>query len=221
MATILTIEQVKGIMGAVADQLIASKDELTALDAELGDGDLGRTIERGFTVIKESLSGEQPEDMGRLLFQLGKAFANAAPSSFGTLFGTALMKGGMALKDKQQATLSECSDATQIVLDALIERGKAHPGDKTMLDAIAPAISAMREMLVRAGADVSAAVFFHAAADAAQRGADETASIQSHIGRASWQGERSVGKKDPGAQAIALMFAAAAVYLDRPPAPAS
>lgn len=215
MVTELSTESVKGLMGAVSDHLIASKDELTALDAELGDGDLGRTIERGFNVTKESLGGELPDDIGRLLFQLGKAFANTAPSSFGTLFGTALMKGGMALKDKHQATLTECANATQVALDALIERGKAKPGDKTMLDAIAPAIAAMRETLASVGEDVSAAVFFRSAADAAQRGADETAAMQSQIGRASWQGERSAGKKDPGAQAIALMFAAAAAYFDQ------
>ncbi|MCA9526822.1 MAG: DAK2 domain-containing protein, partial [Myxococcales bacterium] len=76
-----------------------------------------------------------------------------------------------------------------------VERGKAQVGDKTMLDAIAPAITAMRATLADAGDDVSAGVFLRAAADAAQRGADETASMQSKIGRASWQGERSTGKK--------------------------
>lgn len=210
MATILTPEQITALMGTVADHMIASKDDLTTLDAELGDGDLGRTVERGFTAIKEALAGAQPEDAGRMIYQLGKAFANAAPSSFGALFGTALMKGGMALKDKKEVSLEDCINATQTALDALMERGKAQLGNKTMLDAIAPAITAMRETVASAGDSVSPGVFFKAAAQAAQRGADETASMQSQIGRASWQGERSAGKKDPGAQAIALMYAAAA-----------
>jgi phosphoenolpyruvate---glycerone phosphotransferase subunit DhaL len=214
MPTTLTRDQLAAMMGSVADTLIASKDQLTALDAELGDGDLGRTIERGFVAIKETLAGELPADAGRMIYQLGKSFANAAPSSFGALYGTALMKGGMALKDKPAVTLAECADASQAALDALIERGKAQIGNKTMLDAIHPAIQAMRATLASAGEDVSAGVFFRAAASAAQLGADDTASMQSQIGRASWQGERSAGKKDPGAQAIALMFDAAAKHLE-------
>lgn len=214
MATTLTRDQVAALMKHVADDMIAHKDDLTALDAELGDGDLGRTIERGFNGIRETLAGELPADIGRTLFQLGKAFANAAPSSFGALYGTALMKGGMALKDKETATLSDFADATQTALDALMERGKAQLGNKTMLDAIDPAIKAMRAKLEEAGDDVPAGDFFKAAAEAAQNGADETAQMQSQIGRASWQGERSMGKKDPGAQAVALMFAAAAAHYE-------
>ncbi|MCB0106210.1 MAG: dihydroxyacetone kinase subunit L [Caldilineaceae bacterium] len=217
MTTTLDTTQIKALMSAVADGLIAHKDDLAALDAELGDGDLGRTVERGFIGIKEALAGTLPDDIGRALFQLGKAFSNAAPSSFGALYGTALMKGGTALKDKLTVTLAECADATQAALDALIERGKAQVGDKTMLDAIAPAINAMRATLADVGDDASAAVVLRAAADAAQQGADETASMQSKIGRASWQGERSTGKKDPGAQAVAFMFAAAAAYLEAQP----
>ncbi|MCC6611920.1 MAG: dihydroxyacetone kinase subunit L [Anaerolineae bacterium] len=217
MTTTLDTTQVKALMGAVADGLIAHKDDLAALDAELGDGDLGRTVERGFIGIKEALAGPLPDDVGRTLFQLGKAFSNAAPSSFGALYGTALMKSGTALKDKMTATLAECADATQAALDALMERGKAQLGDKTMLDAIAPAITAMRAALADNGDDVSTGVFLRAAAAAAQRGADETASMQSKIGRASWQGERSSGKKDPGAQAIAYMFDAAAAHFESQP----
>jgi dihydroxyacetone kinase-like protein len=214
MPTTLTRDQLAALMGSVADALIASKDQLTALDAELGDGDLGRTVERGFTAIKEALAGELPADAGRMLFQLGKSFANAAPSSFGALFGTALMKGGMVFKDKQAVTLAECADAAQAALDALIERGKSQLGNKTMLDAIHPAVQAMRAMLANTGEDVGAGAFFRAAAAAAQQGADDTAAMQSQTGRASWQGERSAGKKDPGAQAIALMFDAAARHLE-------
>lgn len=217
MTTTLDTKQIKALMGAVADDLIAHKDDLAALDAELGDGDLGRTIERGFIAIKEALTGTLPDDIGRALFQLGKTFSNAAPSSFGALYGTALMKSGTALKDKLTVTLPECADAIQAALDALIERGMAQVGDKTMLDAIAPAITAMRAALADSGDDVSAAVVLRAAAVAAQHGADETANLQSKIGRASWQGERSTGKKDPGAQAIAYMFAAAADYLEAQP----
>jgi len=214
MATRLTRDDIAALMGGVADGMIAAKDELTALDAELGDGDLGRTIERGFNGIKEALAGDLPGDAGRLLFQLGKAFGNAAPSSFGALYSTALMKGGMALKDKETVTLTEIADATEAALNALIERGKAQIGNKTMLDAIHPALQAMRAALAEQGEDMSAAAFMEAAAEAARQGAEETRNMQSQIGRASWQGERSISKMDPGARAVALMFAAGATYLE-------
>lgn len=212
MATTITREQLAALMTAVADAMIAQKDDLTALDAELGDGDLGRTIQRGFNGMKETLAAEDEEDIGKLLFKLGKAFSNAAPSSFGALFGTALMTGGKSLRGSKEATLTGVADATQAALDALMERGKAKVGDKTMLDAIHPAIEAMRTTLKDKGEDVSQGDFFRAAADAALKGAEDTKVLQSQIGRASWQGERSSGKKDPGAQAIALMLDAAAKH---------
>jgi phosphoenolpyruvate---glycerone phosphotransferase subunit DhaL len=186
--------------------MIANKDELTTLDQALGDGDLGRTIERGFKAIKESIAaGGGEADIGKFYFQQGKAFGNAAASSFGALFMTALQKGGMALKGKPQASVSDLADAMQAALDALRERGKANVGDKTMLDAIHPAIEALR-----ANSDQPLAAALRAAADAAIEGAEKTKTMQSQIGRASWQGERSVGQMDPGARAVALMLDSAA-----------
>jgi dihydroxyacetone kinase-like protein len=212
MTTMLTRDQLATLIGHIAADTIASKDELTQLDADLGDGDLGRTIEWGFTAIQTALAGDAAADpdIGKLLFKLGKAFADSAPSSFGGLFGTALMKGGMALKGKRAASLADLADATQAALDALMERGKAQIGDKTMLDAIHPAIQAMRGVVAEAGEDAGLQAFFSAAAEAAAQGAQATQSLTSKIGRASWQGDRSSGKMDPGAHAIALMLAAAA-----------
>ncbi len=208
MSTTLTRDQLVALLDSVAADMIRDKDELTTLDAELGDGDLGRTTEWGFTAIREALAGEAgaEPDMGKLLFKCGKAFADKAPSSFGALMGAAFMKGGMALKGKTTAELADIAGAVQTALDALMERGGAKLGDKTMLDAMHPAIQAMRAQ----SADAALGAFFEAAAQAAQRGAEETQHMQSQIGRASWQGERSAGKMDPGARAIAMMLAAAA-----------
>ena len=212
MTTIITSTQAAALLIGISDRMIAGKNELTALDAELGDGDLGRTISRGFAAIKDDLTAaESPEsDLGKLLYKEGKTFSNTAPSSFGALFATLLMKGGMALKGKESATFGEIADAAQTALEALMERGKAKIGDKTMLDALHPAIEAMRSVKT----DATLLAFFLAAADAAQRGAEETKNMQSQIGRASWQGERSAGKMDPGARAIAMMLQAAAAYLE-------
>ena len=217
MPTTLTSQQLADLLIAVADDMIAGKDELTTLDAELGDGDLGRTISRGFSAIKDSLTNAEAHesDVGKFLFQQGKLFNNVAPSSFGSLFSTALMTGGKSLRGTEAASLSAIADATQAALDTLMERGGAKLGDKTMLDAMNPAIEAMRQILSEDGEDVAADTFFQAAADAAQKGAEDTANMQSQIGRASWQQGRSAGKMDPGARAIAMMLQAAAQHAGR------
>jgi dihydroxyacetone kinase phosphoprotein-dependent L subunit len=209
MTESLNFSQAVALMSAIAQALIAARDELTALDAALGDGDLGRTVERGFKAIQDDLTAHDPAetDLGKLYFKLGKTFSNAAASSFGALFGTALMKGGMTLKGKSSLTAPDIAAAMQAALDALMERGKAKVGDKTMLDAIHPALEAMRAANT---ADIAASL--RAAADAAQAGAEKTMTMQSMIGRASWQGERSIGQMDAGARAVALMLDAAAKF---------
>lgn len=213
MAAQLTTTDMAALLDAVAVDLIAAKDDLTALDAALGDGDLGRTIERGFNAVREGLKESADADMGRMLFQQGKAFNTAAASSFGTLFSTLLQKSGQALKGKESATLPELVEALQAAFDTLKERGKANVGDKTMLDALHPALEAMRATLAQSEPP-TLAIFLGAAASAAAAGAEKTTTMQSQIGRASWKGERSVGHMDPGAQAIALMFAAAAKWAE-------
>lgn len=217
MTASLNSQQLAALLLSVSDAMIASKDELTALDAELGDGDLGRTISRGFTAIKDALADTSnlESDVGKFLFAQGKAFSNAAPSSFGSLFGTVLTAGGKALRGKEAATLTDLADASQAALDTLMERGGAKIGDKTMLDAMQPAITAMRGVLSEHGDAAALDTFFSAAAAAAQQGAQDTAKMQSQIGRASWQQERSVGKMDPGARAIAMMLQAAADHTNQ------
>ena len=215
MTTKLTYASAFELLAYLADDMIAVKDELTALDAALGDGDLGRTVERGFRAIKELLAAvtDPDADLGKLFFKTGKAFADAAASSFGALLGTAFMKGGMALKGKTEASPAEIVDAMQTALAALMERGKANIGDKTMLDALHPAIEAMGAYLADQADAPELAACLRAGADAALAGAARTQNMQSQIGRASWQGERSIGKVDAGARAVALMLDSVARHI--------
>jgi len=215
VSTTLTYAGALALLAQLADDVIAAKDELTDLDAALGDGDLGRTVDRGFRAIQASLddAANAEADLGKLFFKTGKTFSQAAASSFGALLGTAFMKGGMALKGKSEASAADIVDAMQTALTALMERGKANIGDKTMLDALHPAIEAMRAALADSQGDASLAVCMRAGADAAQAGAEATQSMQSQIGRASWQGERSIGHVDPGARAVAIMLDSAARHL--------
>lgn len=205
------------LLSSVADAMIAAKDELTALDAALGDGDLGRTVDRGFRAIQEALpalaAGEV--DAGKALYKVGKIFADSAASSFGALLGTAFMKSGMALKGKTEVSSADLVAGSQAAFEGIVERGKAQVGDKTMLDALHPALQAMRAASASADAPPTMAQLLRGAATAAQAGAEQTKGMQSQAGRASWQGERSVGQMDGGARAVALMFEAAADYMEQ------
>jgi dihydroxyacetone kinase-like protein len=217
MSPHLTYVEALALLAKLADDTIASKDELTALDAALGDGDLGRTVERGFRAVQSMLEGEvgAETDLGKLFFKTGKTFSTAAASSFGALLGTAFMKGGMTLKGKSEASIPDIIEAMQAALTALMERGSANIGDKTMLDALSPAIDAMRAYLADHQDDGSLAPCLRAGADAAQEGAERTRTMQSQIGRASWQGARSVGSMDPGARAVAIMLDSTARYFEQ------
>ena len=219
MNTHLTYAGALALLSQLADDVVAAKDELTELDAALGDGDLGRTVERGFRAIQAGLveAASADPDLGKLFFKAGKTFSEAAASSFGALLGTAFMKGGMALKGKDEATAGDLIAAMQTALTALMERGKANIGDKTMLDALAPAIDAMRAYEAAHPEGVALAPCVRAGADAAQAGAEGTQSMQSQIGRASWQGARSIGHVDPGARAVAIMLDSVARHLAAQP----
>jgi dihydroxyacetone kinase-like protein len=215
--THLTYAEALALLARLADDMIAAKDELTELDAALGDGDLGRTVERGFRAIQSLLedAAVAEADLGKLLFKAGKTFSEAAASSFGALLGTAFMKGGMALKGKPEVSASDITGAMQTALTALMERGKANIGDKTMLDAMSPAIEAMSVYQTEHQRAVLLAPCMRAGANAAQAGAERTKTMQSQIGRASWQGARSIGTVDPGARAVAIMLDSAACYLEQ------
>ncbi|MBZ0278117.1 MAG: dihydroxyacetone kinase subunit L [Anaerolineae bacterium] len=218
MGTSLTYAEAVQLLVKLSDDAIASKDELTELDAALGDGDLGRTVERGFRAVQGMLlEGDvgAEADLGKLLFKTGKTFSTAAASSFGALLGTAFMKGGTALKGQTEASASDIIKAMRVSLTALIEQGKANIGDKTMLDAMNPAIDAMSVYLANHQDDVTLASFLRVGANAAQEGAEHTQSMQSQIGRASWQGARSIGHMDPGARAVAIMLNSVANYFEQ------
>jgi phosphoenolpyruvate---glycerone phosphotransferase subunit DhaL len=205
MLATLSYEAIVKRIGCIADQMIAHRDDLAALDAMLGDGDLGRTIERGFKAIQQAaIQDDSAQDIGKLLYRLGSAFADAAASSFGALFGTALIKAGISLTGKSSLTIIDVVNALQIAQESIMARGQAQLGDKTMLDAIAPALIALRDLT---NDEITFSSMAEIAA-AASTGAAQTKTMQSNIGRASWQGERSIGHIDPGAQAIAWLFTA-------------
>ncbi len=198
------------IIGAVADDVVAAKDELTRLDAVAGDGDLGITMATAGAALKALLPELAGQDLATLLKRCGSELARKAPSTSGTLAATAFLRAGRAASD---ATLGGTALLAQLAAAAqqgIQERGKAAPGDKTMLDALAPAVAALQQA---AGADAAIPAALADAARAARAGADATRSMRAKVGRAGWLADRSVGHEDGGAYLVALIFASAARHL--------
>src|SRR5215831_6034980 len=194
------------LLQRVAEDIIAAEGELQALDAALGDGDLGVTAKMGFQAVREVCQKSrqtQTPDIGSLLCAAGVAFMNANASTMGTLMGTAWLRAGKVAAGKTSVTLSDAVAMCRAAAEGIQRRGKAQLGDKTILDAIFPACDA----LAKAAQDgKGCAEAFGLAAKAAERAVDETAPLQSQVSRASWLQERSKGLPDPGASLCAKVF---------------
>ena len=181
-------------------------DYLTQLDAAIGDGDHGINMTRGFEAVGKALAGADPETApGPLLVLAGKTLVATVGGASGPLWGSALRAAGRSLGDADAFDGEGLAAALDAALAAVVDLGAAQPGDKTMVDALAPANAALRERLA-AGGSVADAVA--AAAAAAEAGARATAPMQARKGRASYLGERSIGHQDPGATSAALIMRA-------------
>ncbi len=183
-----------------ASAVEAEADHLTQLDSAIGDGDHGVNMTRGFRAVLASLDDGEPP--GRQLITAGKTLVSTVGGASGPLWGLALRRAGRAVGDATEVDGDTLVQALDAALAAVVELGAAEPGDKTMVDALGPAIEALRERLA-AGEELEAAL--DAAAEAADAGARATTPMQARKGRASYLGERSVGHQDPGATSTALI----------------
>jgi dihydroxyacetone kinase-like protein len=197
-------DTVRRWLQAAAASLHEQRDYLTQLDAAIGDADHGANMDRGFTAVIEKLEGlEAPP--GRLLITAGGTLVSTVGGASGPLWGTALRRAGRALGDAPEFDGPELSSAFEAALEAVVELGAAQEGDKTMVDALAPAVLALRERLDD-GSTVAEALA--AARTACEDGMRATVQLQASKGRASYLGERSIGHQDPGATSTALIIAA-------------
>jgi phosphoenolpyruvate---glycerone phosphotransferase subunit DhaL len=197
-------------MSEVASAVEVEADHLTQLDSAIGDGDHGVNMTRGFRAVVAALDGGEPP--GRQLITAGKTLVSTVGGASGPLWGLALRRAGRALGDAPEVHGDGLVQALDAALAAVVELGAAEPGDKTMVDALGPAIEALREHLATGG-ELEGAL--EAAADAAEAGARATTPMQARKGRASYLGERSVGHQDPGATSTALIVRALGRSLDR------
>ncbi|WP_127128411.1 dihydroxyacetone kinase subunit DhaL [Georgenia sp. SYP-B2076] len=179
--------------------------ELIELDRAIGDGDHGENLDRGFTAVAAKLAGARPADAGEVLKTVATTLMSTVGGAAGPLYGTAFLRGAKAADGELDA--AGVAAVLEAGLQGIKARGKAEPGEKTMVDAWTPAAAAAREA---AEAGRSAVEALRAAADAAVAGSEATIPMTATKGRASYLGERSAGHRDPGAESSALLLVAAA-----------
>ena len=182
------------------------RDYLTQLDAAIGDADHGTNMDRGFSsvVVKVAeLDGSVPP--GKVLVTAGATLVSTVGGASGPLWGTALRRAGRAMGDGETFEGAALAAALDAALEGVVELGAAQPGDKTMVDALEPAVRTLKERLDAGSTDAEALA---AARDAAEEGMRSTVPLQARKGRASYLGERSIGHQDPGATSTALILRA-------------
>ncbi|WP_419029700.1 dihydroxyacetone kinase subunit DhaL [Megasphaera massiliensis] len=192
----LDTKQMAAIIEGMAKKIEAEKDFLTQLDNEIGDGDHGINMARGFVAVEKKLPSLRDGDIGSLLKGVGMQLVSTVGGASGPLYGTAFMKAGMACKGLTELDGPAFVKAMEAAVDGIKMRGKATEGEKTMLDALCPALKALQDD-VAAGKSLKEALAD--AASAAEKGVEYTKTIIATKGRASYLGERSVGHQDPGA----------------------
>lgn len=192
-------------MAAAAAVVQSQRDHLTQLDAAIGDADHGINMARGFRAVTEALAQKGAPTPGSVLTLAGSTLISKVGGASGPLYGMALRSAGKALGDTPDADLHALAGALEAALAGVQKLGAAREGEKTMVDALAPAVSALAKALAE-GAPPSDALA--ALATAARDGAQATISMQALKGRASYLGPRSVGHEDPGAASMALILGA-------------
>jgi phosphoenolpyruvate---glycerone phosphotransferase subunit DhaL len=201
----ITAAQVRDWIRAYAAAIAERRAELVKLDTAIGDGDHGTNMERGMRKAVEKVDGTDGDDIGALLKAVGMALVSSVGGAAGPLYGTLFLQMGMASAGKEELDLAGWTAALESGVQGLQARGKAEPGDKTMVDALVPAVEALR-----AASDDGLADALRRSADAAEEGMRATIPLEARRGRASYLGPRSVGHQDPGATSAQLLLAVAA-----------
>jgi dihydroxyacetone kinase-like protein len=201
----LSIDGVKTAILRACRSVETNHDYLTGLDQAIGDGDLGITMKKIALALREYVASAQVEDIGHFLIGAGLVANRVGSSSFGTLMSTALMRAGMKVKGNSQMSIAHLSDILLAATSGIQERGKAKLNDKTVLDVLLPASDALKSALDSGVSLKDASVQM---LEAAKRGRDSVTPLKSLIGRASWLGEQTKGKIDPGCAVAVIILEA-------------
>lgn len=197
----LEIDSVKSVLRSVATDLKSHSEELRQLDAKVGDGDLGVTIELASQAMTDYLASSAETDIGKLLAQCGMNINKVSPSTFGTILASAFMGGGKAVVGKEKIGVNELIMIGEGAVENIKKRGKAEAGDKTLLDALIPSVESLKNS---AGQDDKQSL--NDAVKSAEEGMKATVNMKARFGRAQWFKEGSVGVQDGGATAIFYMI---------------
>jgi dihydroxyacetone kinase-like protein len=205
-ADVVTLAEMEGWIHAFAVLVAQHKAQLTDLDAAIGDADHGVNMDRGMRAVVDKLEATRPAAADELFKLVGMTLVSSVGGASGPLYGTFFLRVGAACGPVTELAPEDFAKALRAGNEGLVARGKPELGDKTMFDALHPALDALDRGL---GAGQSPAQAFRAAADAAAAGRDATIPLVARKGRASYLGERSAGHQDPGATSAALLLAAA------------
>jgi len=192
---------------AYAEVIAENKDYLTELDSAIGDADHGANMHRGFKAVLEKLPDNEDKDIGKILMGVGMALLSKVGGAGGPLYSTVFIQMGKSIDGKTEFDLADWANALEAATQGVVRLGKASPGDKTMVDALTPAVEALKEaseqgLTIGEGLEKSA--------KAAEEGMIATIPLVAHKGRASYLGERSAGHQDPGATSTFLLLDTAA-----------
>lgn len=201
--TTVSKEQIVRWLETTAVVLNENKGYLTDLDSAIGDADHGTNMDRGFTKVAEKLPSVADKDIGNILKTVGMTLISSVGGASGPLYGTFFMRGGMAADAKEELSDEDLVAMLQGAVNGVMERGRAQPGDKTMIDALLPAVAALQDAVGDGKGPVDAMT---AAVAAAEQGMKDTIPLQARKGRASYLGERSIGHQDPGATSSYLIL---------------
>ena len=212
MTAALTRDDALPLARKLAADLEAAYEAITALDAEVGDGDLGVTCRLGMKAVTDLLPTLTQAPFHEQLLKAGMAFNSAGASTFGALVATAAMRMAKYLREQQveQLDLAAVAGALKAAAEGIQQRGKAARGDKTLLDSLWPAIEAL-EAARPSGSSLAEALA--EAARAAEAGAEATRPLKSKFGRAAWMQERTIGVKDAGASVVGVVLRSLAAYV--------
>ena len=206
MSGLVNAVQVDRWLRSFAALVTENRDHLTELDAAIGDADHGSNMDRGMSAAKAALDDAAGAAPGALLTKVGMTLVSTVGGASGPLFGTLFMRMGQSLGDAPEVSPEDLAAAVRAGMEGVVARGRAELGDKTMYDALSPAVDALDAGLTEGDPLVQALARPSAAA---AEGRDATEPMLARKGRASYLGERSVGHLDPGAASIALLFEAA------------
>lgn len=191
------------ILKKISERIDENKAYLSELDAAIGDGDHGHNMDKGFKAVVEKIEGDDGSDIAGLLKKTGMALVSKVGGASGPLYGTAFMKASVSVNGKSEIDINDFAKMLEDALEGIKMRGKGQAEDKTMIDALQPALDAVKDGIEQG---FTPKEILKLAKEAAYKGVEHTKEIVAKKGRASYLGERSLGHQDAGATSSAIII---------------